>query len=153
MLNLFQHPGANSDEAMSFLALLLASAIPGAAPPPAVAAVTTRSGIRLETLEPGVGPRPTRKDAVRVTYEVRLTDGTLVESTPTPAGLLVSKLIPGLTEALLLMNKGGRYRVTIPSRLAYGSKGNADGSVPANADLVFTVKLIAIGRPRQPQGR
>ena len=150
MLNLFQHPGANSDEAMSFLALLLASAAPASAPVPAVATVTTRSGIRLETLEPGAGPRPTRKDAVRVTYEVHLADGTLVDSTAEPAGLLVSSVIPGLIEALLLMNRGGRYRVRIPARLAYGRKGNSDGSVPPNADLVFTVKLLAIGRPRQP---
>ena len=138
---------------MSILALLLAAAtpVPMAALP--VTTVTTRSGIRLETLEPGTGPRPTRKDAVRVTYEVRLADGTLVESTTAPAGLPVSKLIPGLTEALLLMNRGGRYRVHIPARLAYGRKGNADGSVPPNADLVFTVKLLAIGRPKQPPRR
>jgi FKBP-type peptidyl-prolyl cis-trans isomerase len=153
MLNLFQHPGTDSDEAMSFLALLLASATPAAAPAPFVPAVTTRSGIRLETLESGIGPRPTRTDAVRVLYEVRLADGTLVESVTEPAGLLVSNLIPGLTEALLLMNKGGRYRVTIPAPLAYGRTGNADGSVPPNADLVFDVKLLAIGRPRQAPRR
>ncbi|HMJ94158.1 MAG TPA: FKBP-type peptidyl-prolyl cis-trans isomerase [Allosphingosinicella sp.] len=132
---------------MSILALLLASATLAAAPAPAVATLTTRSGIRLETLEPGTGPRPTRKDAVRVLYEVRLADGTLIESTAEPAGLLVSGVIPGLTEALLLMRKGGRYRVRIPARLAYGKSGNADGSVPPNADLVFTVKLLAVGRP------
>ena len=64
------------------------------------ATVTTRSGVRLETLEPGAGPRPTRKDAVRVTYEVHLADGTPIESTTEPAGLLVSGVISGLTEAL-----------------------------------------------------
>ncbi|HEY5720794.1 MAG TPA: FKBP-type peptidyl-prolyl cis-trans isomerase [Allosphingosinicella sp.] len=139
---------------MSFLALLLASAspIPAAVPAPAVPSIATRSGVRLETLEPGTGPRPTRKDAVRVTYEVRLADGTLVETTAEPAGLLVSNLIPGLTEALLLMNRGGRYRVHIPARLAYGKTGNADGSVPPNSDLVFTVKLLAVGRPARPAG-
>ena len=152
MLNLFQHPGANSHEDMSFLALLLASASPANAPATPVPVVTTRSGIRLETLQPGTGPRPTRKDAVRVTYEVRLADGTLVESTAEPAGLLVSNLIPGLTEALLLMRRGGRYRVWIPARLAYGKTGNADGSVPPNSDLLFTVKLLAVGRPARPAG-
>src|SRR5687767_498928 len=138
---------------MSILALLLATATPVSTAALPVTTVTTRSGIRLETLEPGTGPRPTRKDAVRVSYEVRLADGTLVETTTEPAGLLVSNLITGLTEALLLMRKGGRYRVHIPARLAYGKKANADGSVPANADLVFTVKLLAIGRPKQPPGR
>ena len=138
---------------MFVLALLLASTTPTAAPAPAIATVTTRSGVRLETLEPGAGPRPTRKDAVRVTYEVHLADGTPIESTTEPAGLLVSGVISGLTEALLLMNTGGRYRVHIPARLAYGRRGNADGSVPPNADLLFTVKLIAIGRPKQAPRR
>ncbi len=132
---------------MSILALHLAAATSASAPAPPLATVATRSGIRIETLEPGTGPRPTRKDAVRVLYEVRLADGALVDSTAKPAGLLVSGVIPGLTEALLLMRKGGRYRVRIPARLAYGRKGNADGSVPPNADLVFTVKLLGIGRP------
>ena len=122
-------------------------------PPPPIPVVTTRSGINVVTLEPGTGPRPTRKDAVRVTYEVRLLDGTLVDSATEPAGLLVSGVIPGLTEALLVMNRGGRYRVRIPARLAYGGKGNADGSVPPDADLVFTVKLLAIGKPKQPPRR
>ena len=133
------------------LFFLLASATPASAPAPAPAAavptVSTRSGLRIETLEAGAGPHPARKDAVRILYEVRLADGTLVESIAEPAGLLVSGVIPGLTEALLLMRKGGRYRVLVPSRLAYGKAGNADGSVPPNADLVFTVKLLAIGRP------
>lgn len=137
---------------MSFLALLLAAAAPAVGPVHAVPAVTTRSGLRIETLEAGAGPHPVRKDAVRVLYEVRLADGTLIDSVTQPAGLLVSGVIPGLTEALLLMRKGGRYRVLIPSRLAYGKTGNADGSVPPNADLVFTVKLLAIGRPaKQPR--
>ena len=137
---------------MSILALLLAAATPAAVPVSAPPVASTRSGLRIETLEPGVGPHPVRKDAVRLLYEVRLADGTLIDSVTEPAGLLVSGVIPGLTEALLLMRKGGRYRVLIPSRLAYGKAGNAGGSVPPNADLVFTVKLLAIGRPaKQPR--
>ncbi len=138
---------------MSLLAILLAAATPAVATAPAVPTVTIRSGIRLETLESGTGPSPKKTDAVRVTYEVRLVDGTLVDSTAEPAGLLVSGVIPGLTEALLMMRKGGRYRILIPARLAYGKRGNADGSVPPDADLVFTVKLLAIGRAAQPPRR
>jgi FKBP-type peptidyl-prolyl cis-trans isomerase FklB len=135
---------------MSVLALLLAATAPASMPVAAVPIIATRSGLRIETLEAGTGPRPTRKDAVRLLYEVRLADGALVESVTEPAGLLVSGVIPGLTEALLLMRKGGRYRVRIPARLAYGKTGNSDGSVPPNADLIFTVQLLAVGRPARP---
>ena len=137
---------------MSLLALLLIAASPTATPPVPPPVTTTRSGIRIETLEPGKGPRPKKEDAVRVLYDVRLASGALVEETAEPAGLKVSGVIPGLTEALLLMNRGGRYRVHIPARLAYGRRGNVDGSVPPNSDLVFTVKLLAIGRAA-PQPR
>jgi FKBP-type peptidyl-prolyl cis-trans isomerase FkpA len=128
-------------------ALVLASgaAPPASAPRPAEV-VETRSGVRIETLQPGTGRHPTRDDAVRLLYEVRLADGTLVEAPAEPVGLRVDGVISGLTEALLRMQKGGRYRIGIPAKRAYGKTGNADGSVPPNNDLVFTVTLLAIGR-------
>ena len=138
---------------MSILALLLTAATPAAAALPAVPAVVTRSGIRLETLESGTGPRPTRTGAVLVRYEVRLLDGKLVDSTTGPAGLRVSDVIPGWREALLLMNQSGRYRVRIPARLAYGARGSADGSVPPNSDIIFTISLLRVGREAQPSAR
>lgn len=132
---------------MSLIALFLAAATPGAAvTPPAPQIVTTRTGVRIETLQPGTGRHPTKDDAVRLLYEVRLADGTLVEAPEGPAGLRVAGVISGLTEALLLMQKGGRYRVGIPAKQAYGKRGNADGSVPPNTDLVFTITLLQIGR-------
>jgi FKBP-type peptidyl-prolyl cis-trans isomerase len=127
-------------------ALLLAAAAPAAVPPPLPAPVVIRSGLRLAALEPGAGPRPTRKSGVRVELEVRLADGTVVESPAQPVGLAVSDVIPGLAEALLKMRQGGLYRVWVPAKLAYGKTGNADGSVPPNTDLVFTIRLLAVGR-------
>jgi len=124
-------------------------------PPPAPAPVmpasqagvlVTASGLRLQVLEPGNGARPGVSDAVLVTYEGRLADGTVFDAAPAPAGLRVADLIPGFTEALLLMNKGGRYRIWIPPGLAYGAAGSADRSVPPNAQLEFTIRLVAIGR-------
>ena len=115
--------------------------------------VTTASGLRFQVLEPGTGRRPTRADAVQVMYEVRLAaDGTLVEQTAAPAGIPVSGSIRGFTEALLLMNQGGRYRFWVPAALAYGRRGNP-GAVPPNADLVFTLTLLRVGRPAQPSRR
>lgn len=138
---------------MSILVLLLAAATPVAAVPHAVPIAVTRSGIHLETLEAGAGPRPSRTGAVLVRYEVHLMDGKLVDSTSGPAGLRVADVIPGLREALLLMSQGGRYRVRIPARLAYGARGSADGSVPPNAYIVFTIALLRVGREAQPSPR
>jgi FKBP-type peptidyl-prolyl cis-trans isomerase FkpA len=137
----------------ALLALLLAvqaaPAVPAAEPP----LVTTASGLRFQVLAPGTGRRPTSADAVQVTYEVRLAaDNSLVEATTEPAGIPVAGAIRGFTEALLLMNQGGRYRFWVPARLAYGHRGNP-GAVPPDADLVFTLTLLRIGRPAQPLRR
>ncbi|HMG46945.1 MAG TPA: FKBP-type peptidyl-prolyl cis-trans isomerase [Allosphingosinicella sp.] len=124
------------------LLVLQADAPPPAPPPPAV---TTASGLRFQVLEPGTGRRPQPADAVLVTYEGRLADGTVFDSTAQPVGLRVADAIPGFTEALLLMNEGGRYRFRIPAALAYGARGRP-GVVPPNAELDFTLTLIRIGR-------
>lgn len=132
-------------------ALLLGFApLPGQAGGPAGAApsaiVTTASGLRFQVLEPGAGRRPGPRDAVQVTYEVRLADGHLVESTSAPVGLLVSASIAGFTEALQRMNQGGRYRFWVPPALGYGARG-APGFVPPDAELVFTLTLLRVGAP------
>lgn len=129
------------------LALMLQAA--AAVPTPAAEApiVTTASGLRFQVLTPGTGRRPTRADAVVVTYEVRLAaDGRVVERTAAPAGVPVAGSIRGFTEALLMMNQGGRYRFWVPARLGYGRRGNG-ADVPPDADLVFELSLLRIGRP------
>ena len=132
---------------MLMLALLLAQAVPVPAPAEApLSSVATRSGLRFEVIEAGSGRRPVRGDAVLVTYVGRLADGTIFDSAAQPTGLLVSGAIPGFTEALLMMNEGGRYRFVIPPRLAYGARGRP-GAVPPNAALDFTLTLVRVGRP------
>jgi len=137
-----------------FALLALQAAAPISAPGPAPAAaaqpsaiVTTESGLRFQVLQPGTGRRPTRHDAVLVTYEGRLGDGTVFDSAPEPVGVRVGQLIPGFTEALRLMNQGGRYRFWIPPNLAYGDVGSR-GVVPPNAEVEFTLTLVRVGRPR-----
>jgi FKBP-type peptidyl-prolyl cis-trans isomerase FkpA len=127
---------------MLFLAVIALQAAAAALPAPAI---TTSSGLRFEVLREGTGRRPARGDAVRVTYEGRLADGTLFDAAPEPVGLLVSDAVPGFTEALLLMNEGGRYRFRIPPRLAYGRRGRR-GVIPRDAELLFTLDLIRVGR-------
>jgi len=129
----------------------LAAATPPASPAPAAppvpsAVVTTPSGLRLQVLAPGNGRRPTAEDAVRVTYEGRLADGSVFDATTEPVGLHVSDLVPGFTEVLQLMNVGGRYRFWLPPHLAYGRDG-VPGTIPPDAELEFTLTLLAVGRP------
>lgn len=133
---------------MILLSLLIAAAIPASPAPPAAesATVITPSGLRFQVLRPGSGRRPGPGDAVLVTYEGRLADGTIFDAATQPIGLRVADMVPGFAEALALMNEGGRYRFRIPSRLGYGARG-LRGAVPPNAELDFTLALIRIGRP------
>jgi len=133
---------------IAWLALQAAQPPPPAAPTPA-AIVTTASGLRLQVLEAGSGRRPTLDDAVLVTYQGRLADGAVFDDAAQPVGLMVADTVPGFTEALLLMNAGGRYRFWVPPALAYGAAGSR-GIVPPNATLDFTLTLIRVGRRAAP---
>jgi FKBP-type peptidyl-prolyl cis-trans isomerase len=51
------------------------------------------------------------------------------------------------------MNQGGRYRVRIPPKLAYGARGSSDRSVPPNAEIIFTISLLRVGREAPAKAR
>ena len=102
--------------------------------------VQTASGLQYRVTVPGDGARPTETDVVLVNYVGRLTDGTVFDQSPQPTPMPVAAAVPGFAEALKLMQKGGKYRLWIPSALAYGSKGS--GPIPPNATLEFDVDLI-----------
>lgn len=127
--------------------LLLAVAAPAQAAPAPPPIVATASGVRFQTLKPGSGRRPTADDAVLIAYEGRLADGRVFDRSEQPVGMMVSGVIPGFAEALMMMNQGGTYRFWIPAALAYGPAGTPDGAIPPNAELDFTVTLVDIGRP------
>jgi FKBP-type peptidyl-prolyl cis-trans isomerase FkpA len=128
------------------------AAAPVRAEAPAAPIIVTPSGLRFQVLQAGIGRRPTLDDAVQVSYQGRLADGTVFDSTEAPVGILVRETIPGFTEALLMMNQGGRYRFWVPPGLAYGAEGSR-GIVPPGAELDFTLTLIAVGRPARPPSR
>jgi len=133
---------------MILLALALAAAAPASshaapAPIPVRGVVTTASGLRIRTLKPGKGGAPAREDSVIIDYVGRLTNGTVFDQAKN-ASFPVSRVVPGFTEALLLMRQGGTYRVWIPPQLAYGDKGAGGGVVPPGATLDFTVTLSAV---------
>jgi FKBP-type peptidyl-prolyl cis-trans isomerase len=110
---------------------------------------TTASGLQIETKREGTGISPGPNDMVLVEYEGRLLDGTVFDASARhggPAPFPVSGVIPGWTEALQLMKKGGSYRVWIPSELGYGPTGTPGGPIPPDAVLDFDVTLVDVAR-------
>lgn len=106
---------------------------------------TTESGLQYEVITEGTGEKPTATDRVRVHYHGTLIDGTVFDSSvdrgePTVFG--VNQVIKGWTEALQLMPVGSKWKVFIPSGLAYGPRG--PGEIGPNAALTFEVELLEI---------
>ena len=109
--------------------------------------VTTATGLQYEVLAEGSGDSPKETDQVTVHYHGTLIDGTVFDSSVErgqPATFPVNGVIPGWVEALQLMKPGAKYKLFIPSNLAYGERG-AGGSIGPNATLIFEVELISIG--------
>ena len=100
----------------------------------------TASGLGYTVVKAGEGPKPTDSDVVLVNYKGTLaTDGKEFDAnnkTPFP----VSQVVPGFSEGLKLMQKGGAYKLCIPAALGYGAQST--GPIPPNSDLVFTVDLL-----------
>ncbi|MBD5182891.1 MAG: FKBP-type peptidyl-prolyl cis-trans isomerase [Bacteroidales bacterium] len=107
---------------------------------------TTPSGLQYEVLTEGNGPKPTADDRVVVHYTGKLIDGTVFDSSVErgePATFGVTQVIPGWVEALQLMNAGSKWRLFIPSALAYGPQG-AGGVIGPNQTLIFDVELVEV---------
>jgi FKBP-type peptidyl-prolyl cis-trans isomerase FkpA len=103
--------------------------------------VTTGTGLKYKVLAPGGGgAHPTDADVALVNYQGRLLDGTTFDKSERPTPLPVAGMVPGFSEALKLMPKGGKYRFWLPPALGYGAK--ATGPIPANSTLVFDVELV-----------
>lgn len=107
---------------------------------------TTASGLQYEVLEEGNGAQPKPGDSVTVHYTGKLIDGTVFDSSVDrgePATFGVTQVIPGWVEALQLMKAGSKWRLFIPSDLAYGPQG-AGGVIGPNQTLIFDVELISV---------
>ena len=108
--------------------------------------VTTNSGLQYLVLKEGTGPKPSATDKVQCAYEGRLLDGTVFDSSikqGKPIEFPVSGVIKGWTEALQLMNTGSKWRLFIPSDLAYGDQQMGPDIKPGST-LIFEVELIQI---------
>lgn len=108
---------------------------------------TTPSGLQYEVLAEGDGPTPSATDQVEVHYTGKLLDGTVFDSSVDrgiPATFGVNQVIPGWVEALQLMKAGSKWRLFIPSNLAYGPTGTPGGPIGPNSTLLFDVELIKV---------
>lgn len=107
---------------------------------------TTPSGLQFRTVEAGTGAPITANDGVVIEYEGRLADGTVFDTTEGkgPAPMIAGQVIPGFAEALQKMQNGGRYKIRIPSDLAYGATPPPGGPIPPNADLEFDVHVVQV---------
>lgn len=117
---------------------------------------TTASGLQIQTIKAGEGPNPVATDIARVKYTGTLRDGTEFDTSvgrgqPEDAVVFpVGGVVPGFSEALQKMQKGGEYRIWIPSELGYGEISPGP-EIPANSLLIFDVTLVEFISQQQMQ--
>jgi len=113
---------------------------------------TTASGISYTIEKEGTGDVPKAGNNIMVNYKGKLLNGTFFDSSeksgkPFEFPVGVGAVIPGWDESLLLLKKGSKANLYIPSGLAYGPNGS--GPIPANSVLIFEVEVVDI---KQRQG-
>ena len=107
--------------------------------------VTTSTGLQYEILVDSDGPKPKASDNVTVHYHGTLIDGTIFDSSVDrgePVNFPVNGVIAGWVEALQLMSVGSKFKLFIPSNLAYGERGS--GPIGPSSTLIFEVELLSI---------
>ena len=108
--------------------------------------ITTASGLQYEVLVEGDGQSPAATDLVTVHYTGTLIDGTVFDSSVErgqPAEFPANRLIAGWVEALQLMQVGDKWKLFVPSDLAYGERG-AGGAIGPNQTLIFEIELLGV---------
>jgi FKBP-type peptidyl-prolyl cis-trans isomerase FklB len=110
--------------------------------------VTLPSGLQYQIIKEGNGPKPTLTDKVTTHYHGTLINGKVFDSSVErgqPASFPVNGVIQGWTEALQLMPVGSKWKLFVPSSLAYGERG-AGGDIGPNETLIFEVELLSIDK-------
>lgn len=107
---------------------------------------TLPSGLQYEVIKQGEGQKPQIKDTVRCHYHGTLINGVVFDSSMDrgePAEFPLQGVIKGWTEVLQLMPVGSKWKVTIPSDLAYGDRG-AGQHIQPGSTLIFIIELLDI---------
>ena len=110
----------------------------------------TGSGLLYKVIKEGSGKKPKATDTVVCHYEGTFADGSVFDSSykrGEPAEFGLNQVIKGWTEGLQLMSEGSKYRLFIPSELAYGEKGAGEDILP-NSTLIFDVELIKVEKQK-----
>ena len=107
---------------------------------------TTASGLRYKVIKAGEGKSPTDNDVVLVSYKGMLKDGKVFDQNP-QAGFPVTGVVPGFSEGLKVMQRGGQYRLWIPAELGYGPEDQknpqtGEVAIPGGSELIFDVELL-----------
>jgi len=108
--------------------------------------ITTASGLQYVIIKEGTGPKPTATDRVKVHYHGTLIDGTVFDSSVDrgePAVLNLAEVISGWIEGIQLMPTGSKWRLFIPSSLAWGDN-DAGPVIKAGSAVIFDVELFEI---------
>lgn len=108
--------------------------------------VTLPSGLQYEIITKGTGPIPTATDTISANYLGTLLNGEEFDNSykrGQPITIPVTGVIRGWTEALELMPVGSKWKLFIPSDLAYGDRG-AGGAIPGGSALIFEIELLNI---------
>lgn len=109
---------------------------------------TTKSGLQCELISEGKGEKPKKESIVMMNYKASLLDGTVFDDTyarKTPAHLSMINVIDGLQEGLMLMKEGSKFKLVIPSELAYGDTEMRD--IPPGSTVVFEIELLKVLKP------
>jgi FKBP-type peptidyl-prolyl cis-trans isomerase FklB len=107
---------------------------------------TTESGLQYEVITEGNGDKPKGTDSVKCHYHGTLIDGTVFDSSVKrgePATFPVNGVIAGWVEALQLLPAGSKWKLFVPSNLAYGAQG-AGNLIGPHTTLIFEVELLEI---------
>jgi FKBP-type peptidyl-prolyl cis-trans isomerase FklB len=111
----------------------------------------TSAELQYQVLTEGTGPMPKGSDTVSVNYVGTFTDGKEFDNSakrgPNPARFQVNRVVRGWTEALQLMKTGSKWKIYLPSSLAYGDAGYG-ADVPPGAALIFEMELVGVETPQ-----
>ncbi len=103
--------------------------------------VTAADGLSYTVIKAGKGEKPTDNDRVTVNYRGLFKSNGSEFDAGKASQFKVTRVVPGFSQGLKLMQPGGKYRLCIPAALGYGVEGY--NSIPGNADLVFEVEMLS----------